>query len=461
MFLRVGTPVTVLAILLIIVVCADAQDAALKANILHPIGTPSGPVHVKPSISTETTGLLPGLPITSSISFPDFMRRVEETNFALAAQRYNVPIAQAQLKAASVLPDPTFQAGYGGDVSGERQVTTYSGSLAQEFVLGGKIGYRKDAARAALAASAASLADYIRNLRVQAAETFIDGLTNQLKLRRQQKSVERAHQLVQLNIDRLNQGQASEDAVMRSRIAEVEAYSGLADTQSALHDSLASLAFLMGANDGVGLIAPLGDLENAGPTFSLEDLVHHAVTLRSDVVAAQYSLESARAGYRLAKAGRIPDVTVTGAYAHLTRVTDPIDPSPAWDSLGVFFSLPIPISALNAGAVQAAYYQALQADKAWQAARLQAESDVRKAYEHYVLASEQAQLFASELLKDSDRVYKSRLFKLVKGQVALVDVLDAHQALDQLYTDYYNALSGRAKALVELEQAAGIWDISF
>jgi outer membrane protein TolC len=40
-------------------------------------------------------------------------------------------------------------------------------------------------------------------------------------------------------------------------------------------------------------------------------------------------------------------------------------------------------------------------------------------------------------------------------------VLDAHQALDQLHLDYYNALSGRAKALVELEQAAGIWDINF
>ena len=75
--------------------------------------------------------------------------------------------------------------------------------------------------------------------------------------------------------------------------------------------------------------------------------------------------------------------------------------------------------------------------------------------------AEELELFASELLNDSHQMYKSRLFKLEKGQVTLLDVLDAHQALDQLYLDYYNALSKRAKALVELEQAAGIWDVDF
>jgi outer membrane protein, heavy metal efflux system len=124
-------------------------------------------------------------------------------------------------------------------------------------------------------------------------------------------------------------------------------------------------------------------------------------------------------------------------------------------------SLPITISALNSGAVQAAYCQELQAEKNLEAAKLQAEADVRRAYQHYVLAVAEVQLFGSELLNDSDQLYKSRLFKLEKGQVTLLDVLDAHQALDQLYLDYYNALSGRAKALVELEQAARIWDINF
>jgi hypothetical protein len=37
----------------------------------------------------------------------------------------------------------------------------------------------------------------------------------------------------------------------------------------------------------------------------------------------------------------------------------------------------------------------------------------------------------------------------------------ARQAQRELYLDYYNALDAQAKALVALEQAAGIWDIYF
>jgi outer membrane protein, heavy metal efflux system len=457
----VGTPLIVFAILLIHAVSANAQSTSLEGRILNPIGAPTSPLQLKTSISQEAIGPLPTLSITSWTTFPNFMRRVEQANLSLAAQRYNVPIAQAQLRAASVFPDPTLQAGYNGDASGSGEASIYSASLGEEFLLGGKLHYRKEAARANLLASAATLSDYLRNLRLQAAEAFIDGLTYNLKLKREEKSLERARQLVELNVERLRKGEASEDELIRARIVELEAHRSLANSESDLYQSLSTLAVFMGVSNGEGLIAPEGNLERKAETFSLAQLVERAVTSRSDVVAAQYAVQSARAGYQLARAARIPDVTITGAYSHLTRITNPIDPTPAWESAGISVSLPITISALNGGAVQAAYYQELQAEKILRATRLQAETDVRRAYQHYLLAVEELQLFASELLNDSDQIYKARLFKLQKGQVTLLDVLDAHQALDRLYLDYYNALSGRAKALVELEQAAGIWDINF
>jgi outer membrane protein, heavy metal efflux system len=385
----------------------------------------------------------------------------EESNLSLAAQRYTVPIAQAQLTAASVFPDPSLQGGYSGDASGSGQASGYSGSLSQEVLLGGKLRYRKDAARAALLASSATLSDFLRNVREQAAEAFIDGLTDLLILNRKEEALERAHQLVEVQVERLRLGEAPEDALMRARVAELEAHSTLADSESDFYQSLSELALLMGVSAGDGLIAPKGDLERRTETFSLTQLVEIAVTSRSDVLAAEYTLQNARAGYQLAKSARVPDVTIAGTYTHFSRITNPVDPTPAWENVGVSFSLPIPISALNVGAVQAAYYQELQAEKTLQAAELQAESDVRRAYQRYVLANQEVQLFGAELLKDSAQIYKSRLFKMEKGQTTLLDVLDAHQALLQLYLDYYNALSGRAKALIELEQAAGIWDVGF
>jgi outer membrane protein, heavy metal efflux system len=264
-----------------------------------------------------------------------------------------------------------------------------------------------------------------------------------------------------LNTERLKKGEISEDGLMRARIAELETHSDLFDSQSALHQSLGGLAVFIGVSRSDGLIAPVGNLEGPARTFSLQELVEKATASRGDVVAAQYTLQSARSEYGLAEADRVPDLTLAGGYAHLTRVTNPTDPSPAWDGLAVSFSIPIPLSNLNKGGLQTAYYEELQAGKSLQAAKLQAETDVRTAYEQYALSVARAELFASELLGDSERLYKSRLFKLEKGQSTLVEVLDAHQALDQLYLDYYNAIGSRAKAMVALEQAAGIWNVDF
>jgi Outer membrane efflux protein len=302
----VPTMPIVFATLLILSLSTNAQNVPLEERILHPIRTPTRPILLKPSISKEAIGRLPALPIASWITFSNFMRRVEEANLSLAAQRYNVSIAQAQLTAASVFPDPTLQGGYDGDVSGSGQVTTYSASVAQEFLLGGKIRYRKDAARAALLASSATLSDYLRNLREQAAEAFIDGLTDDLKLHRMEDSLERARQLVELNVERVQKGEGSEDALMRAKIAELEAHSNLADSQSNFYQSLGELAIFMGVSDGDGLIAPKGDLEGETETFSLAQLVERAVTSRSDVVAAEYTVQSARGWVPASQGGAYP-----------------------------------------------------------------------------------------------------------------------------------------------------------
>jgi cobalt-zinc-cadmium efflux system outer membrane protein len=221
------------------------------------------------------------------------------------------------------------------------------------------------------------------------------------------------------------------------------------------------MSLLLGSQQRDGLLRPEGNLDIPQRTFALEDLIARAVSTRTDVMAASTALETARAQYRLAQVNRIPDLTIGGVYQHLTRVTNHIDPSPAWDSAGLTLSIPLPFSDLNDGALQAANYTQLQAGVALQATKLQAQADVRIAYERYNLAVVAVKDFETEIFHDADSVYKSRLFKLREGQNSMVDVLSAHAAINQIYIDYYNALSEQAKALVALESSAGIWDIDF
>ncbi|MGA7870571.1 MAG: TolC family protein [Candidatus Binatus sp.] len=417
-----------------------------------------------PNVSVENLNLLdqlPGLPIAGKTTFREYMQRVETSNLDLAAQRFNVPISKGQLLAARIYPDPDFQAGYGGDVSGQRQATTYEGNLSQTILLGGKIGARTEAANATLQASQAQLSDFLRNLRALAANSYIDAVTGLLTLQQQIKALQKAQQLVDLNTRRVEANQTSEDDLIRARINELEERGKVIRYESSLHQTLIAMAALAGDQSDAGLVVPTGRLQIPPRQFSLESLLAEAVSSRSDVIAAARQLDDARAEYQIAKANRVPDLTVGGAYAHETRVTNPIDPAPAWDSLGISLSIPIPLSDLNQGPTEAAYYLQSQAEEELRAAKLRAASEVRSAYERYSLSQALVGQFTDETLRDSDQAYESRFLRLQRNAATLVDVLDTHRAMNQLYFDYFGALNEQAKALVSLERSVGIWDVDF
>ena len=345
-------------------------ERAKESFAVAPVGT-IGEARSKPSYlnserisrKPESLDQLPGLPIAGKTTFREYMQRVETSNLDLAAQRFNVPISKGQLLAARIYPDPDFQAGYGGDVSGQRQATTYEGNLSQTILLGGKIGARTEAANATLQASQAQLSDFLRNLRALAANSYIDAVTGLLTLQQQIKALQKAQQLVDLNTRRVEANQTSEDDLIRARINELEERGKVIRYESSLHQTLIAMAALAGDQSDAGLVVPTGRLQIPPRQFSLESLLAEAVSSRSDVIAAARQLDDARAEYQIAKANRVPDLTVGGAYAHETRVTNPIDPAPAWDSLGISLSIPIPLSDLNQGPTEAAYYLQSQAEE--------------------------------------------------------------------------------------------------
>ena len=79
----------------------------------------------------------------------------------------------------------------------------------------------------------------------------------------------------------------------------------------------------------------------------------------------------------------------------------------------------------------------------------------------YDIAVDSVAQYAKELVGDANQVYKAKVYSLKAGQASLLEVLDAHRAINEVYIGYYDALSEQAKALIALEHAAGIWDINF
>jgi len=397
----------------------------------------------------------------NGITFTMFLQEVERSNPDLSAARTNVPIAQAQFVAARVYPDPVFQAGYGGDVSNNKQPSAYTAGVAEAFQLPNKVGTRRQVAHEAEEIASAQLQDFIRNLRAQAADVFIDALQSLLVLQQKQKHLNQARELLQTNIAQQREQQIGEIPVLRSRVAELQARGEVTTARSDLQQALRKMLLLMGKEGADQLFRPKGTLHPSPRQFSLNALVAHALAERPDVVAATHSVNAARAVYDNVKAERVPDLTLGGNWAHFTRSTNPIDPSPTWDAAYVSLSISIPVSNLNTGPVQAAYYSIVQADQMLRAQQLRAESEVRSAYDRYGMAMITTEQYAQELLQDTDDVYRARIFGLANRRASLLEALDAHAAVNDVYMGYFSALGDEAKALVALEQAAGIWDIDF
>src|SRR5579859_4123093 len=141
----------------LILICAPVAGLSQAPPIIHQNQPPpplTRPTSERPStrhISQEKQipVLQPLAPIpsqprlkTQQIAFKSFLHEVEHSNLDYAAQRYNVPIAEAQVTAAKVFPNPTLLGGSSFDVSHEKQATTYASGVTQTILLGGKIRAR-------------------------------------------------------------------------------------------------------------------------------------------------------------------------------------------------------------------------------------------------------------------------------------------------------------------------------
>jgi cobalt-zinc-cadmium efflux system outer membrane protein len=123
--------------------------------------------------------------------------------------------------------------------------------------------------------------------------------------------------------------------------------------------------------------------------------------------------------------------------------------------------VPLPLWNQHTADINSARYAAEQAEVMLLAAEQKAEIDVRTAFTRYQLAQERVSRFQSGTLAGADKVLAAKRFSYQRGQTTLLDLLAAQRSANEVYLDYYDALSDAAKALIELERSSQMWDVSF
>jgi outer membrane protein, heavy metal efflux system len=455
---------------------AAARSPFDAGVIMHRLLTPSLALVISlVEALAAAQGAPPARPPTASgsganavvvLGYQAFLATVGKANLELLAQRANVPIAEAQIAIGRVFPDPVLTVGVASvDVSGKGAPTATTVGLTYSVELGGKREARVAVAERGNAEARAALDDYLRTLRAVATNGFIDALYAQIVLARKQQTLASLEKLVHVNEERVRSGDIGGVQLTQSRV-EAQRFRGeVLSARAEVEASSLSLSLHVSATgeSGVGLSAS-GDLRVAPRSFDVEALLARARATRADVVARRRALDVAAARVDLARANRWVDVTLSVGWQHSFAATAPLFEAPAFDTLGATVSVPLPLSRVYRGELDAARAAEAQGRTQVQAAELRVEVEVRQALARYQGAVARLGLYTSGsgggLLVDAEKVAETTLYNYQRGGASLLEVLEAERTVNEVYLGYYQALSDHARALVAVEEAAGVWDLA-
>ena len=437
----------------------------LSANVVLADSTSTNPA--APLASWLVTN---SIPATNEITLDEFLNEVAEANLDYAAQRYNVDIAKAAVAIAREFQNPTLNLGdshelrfAGRYVNGvdQSEPEALNVGIAQTIPIGGKRKWGIRMATQNYHSAAATLDDFVRNLKLNASEAFVGALAAQRELEQQHKTTDYLRQLVAVQDHRFKAGDIGETDLTQSRVDELQSESDLLNAENDAQVAQLNLNNFLGRDRGQTTFILRGKLELEPRSFDLSQLIENALQTRPDLVALRHARDGAQSGVHLAKANRIPDPTVGVGYTYSTATENFVNPTPQMDYLGVSLSFQLPLWNRNKAEITTARSVAEQTQKQVESAELKAEVQVRESFNTYQLMQERVQKFQSETLKGADDVLAAKRFSYEHGNSTLDDLLMAQSADNDVHQAYNSALADAANALMELERAAGLWDVKF
>lgn len=392
-----------------------------------------------------------------TLTFNEYLNNVRNNNISYLAEKYNVDIAEANIKAAKVFPDPELSVSYANNQNWNLQMGySFDAELSYTLELGGKRKARVRIARSEKEMTDALLEDYFRNLRADATIAYYAALKQKKIYEVQQLSYLRMRNLANADSVRYLLGAVMEVDARQSKLEAANMLNDVYACEGELREVLVQLLLLQGNKTMEMPDSIAGELLYQKLDFNLSDLIITAQNNRADLQAAIKSKELSQNNLRLAKANRVIDLglTVGGSYSSIVR--NEIAPAPAFKGISAGISIPLKLSNTNKGELRAAQMAARQSELEYEAIELQISSEVAQVYNKYMVSCRQVEQFNTNLLSDAEIILAKKIYSYERGETSILEVLDAQRTHDEIQVSYSEALYNCAVALVELECACGL-----
>ena len=388
---------------------------------------------------------------TSALTLAEAIDAAMAANPELAALEHEKHALAAAVEQARLLPNPELQAevenvaGSGGREGDEAAESTLR--LTQRLELGGK-----RSARTRVAASAADAANAELELRRREVIATVKTAFAALLAARQRVSLakdleELANEALRSAGSAVGAGAMSSAERDRARLGVTKATSERVLRERQAAAARAALAATWGGSTVVsGDIVGHLDVPIVLPPRDV--VLSTALGEHPDILRAEASIAERAATVSLARANRVPDVTVAAGGRHFNDDGD----------VAALFSLsaPLPLFDRNQGAIAEAEARLARAREERRSADVRLHTSLSAAYDLCVAADEQRALLDDSVLPAAARALETTTVAHKNGLFSYHDVLEARRILYGLRADRIDRLEERFVATVEIERISGL-----
>lgn len=396
-----------------------------------------------------------------SLTYSDFLKKLNKHNLGYATEKYNISIADAEVEAAKIFPDPELS--FTAFDNQERRMKMGYGfevEVEWELELGGKRKARKNLAKDELELAHLELTEYFHELRTESTITFLHVLRNKMHYEIEKKAYERMLELSEMDSIRYQEGKIRKSRANQSKLEALSRYNHFQDVTDELKFSLLDIKNLISEVQHDTLFIPVGDLENFDRVFDLDYLLKSAQENRPDMHIARHNHRIADSKIALKKAERVMDLGLSIGVENNSFAKNIIGPTPGHTVVFAGVSVPLKFSNNKDAGLKTAQYEKQQSELQYRQMSLELEKEIREAYDDYLTKQEQVKTMKAGI-ESAEFILQEEMEYYLKGESSLLEVLNAEKVFSKLQNDYINRLLSYGEALVELENLTGIWDIDF
>ena len=391
-------------------------------------------------------------PASIRLSLTDALGVFVQQNLDVLIAKYGIEYSKGQQITARLFPNPimsignlaSFTQGHTAGNSGQIFI-----QAQQLFELAGKRGYRIESAGFGAQSAEAAFEDAVRQLGFTVKDSYYRVQLAQRRLALAEENRDRFSRILDINTIRFKKGYIAEVDLIRIRLQTVDFHSQVIQSLQEAETARGDLRQLLRLSPATTLELTT-DLEFKRIDPEIGKLRVVAVDVRPDVRSKRFTFSQREADLRLAKAYRVPDLTVGTGYA-IQGAQGPDNPQ-QW---ALNFGMPLPLFNRNQGGIRQAEVAVQTAEADLNKALNVVENEVEVAYRNLMHSRRLVEAYVGGVLDDARATFTIVERAYERGGATILDLLDAARTSRTIQQNYIEALFNYQRNVLQLESAVG------